>query len=198
MNSLTLSCTIIHPFGRSDNVLQLDQLTKLMQQAQAGNQQAYTQFLQQSAARLRPFLQKRLNSHFEVDDVTQEILISIHKARNTYDGKRPVLPWLFAIANFRLQDHWRNVYGDELKEALDIDELDEQLPRTQESEFDFSTIQKLIDQLPEKQALILRLIHQQGHTAKEVAQQLNMNESAVKVAAHRAYKVLRTELETSL
>ena len=43
--------------------------------------------------------------------------------------------------------------------------------------------------------MILRLMHQEGYTAKEVAEKIGMNESAVKVAAHRAYKVLRQKLE---
>ena len=38
-------------------------------------------------------------------------------------------------------------------------------------------------------------MHQEGYTAKEVAEKIGMNESAVKVAAHRAYKVLRKRLE---
>jgi RNA polymerase sigma-70 factor (ECF subfamily) len=52
-----------------------------------------------------------------------------------------------------------------------------------------------VEQLPEKQATILRLLHRDGFTAKEVAEKIGMNESAVKVAAHRAYKVLRKKLE---
>jgi RNA polymerase sigma-70 factor (ECF subfamily) len=38
------------------------------------------------------------------------------------------------------------------------------------------------------------MMHAQGHTAKEVAAKLDMTESAVKVAAHRAYKTLRKKL----
>ena len=52
-----------------------------------------------------------------------------------------------------------------------------------------------IQKLPAKQAAILQLMHQEGYTAKEVAEKLGMNESAVKVAAHRAYKVLKQKLE---
>jgi RNA polymerase sigma-70 factor (ECF subfamily) len=38
-------------------------------------------------------------------------------------------------------------------------------------------------------------MHQEGYTAKEVAEKIGMTESAVKVAAHRAYKILRERLE---
>ena len=52
-----------------------------------------------------------------------------------------------------------------------------------------------MQKLPDKQASILQLMHQDGYTSREVAQKMGMNESAVKVAAHRAYKLLRKKLE---
>jgi RNA polymerase sigma-70 factor (ECF subfamily) len=39
------------------------------------------------------------------------------------------------------------------------------------------------------------MMHQEGYTAKEVAEKIGMKESAVKVAAHRAYRILRKILE---
>ena len=126
----------------------------------------------------------------------QEILISIHKARHTYDGQRPYKPWMYAIAKFRLQDHLRAHYADHLHDAEDLSELEEILPDdVTETGFNYESISVEVEKLPEKQATILRLMHQEGYTAKEVAEKMGMNESAVKVAAHRAYKVLRERLE---
>jgi RNA polymerase sigma-70 factor (ECF subfamily) len=131
-----------------------------------------------------------------VDDVLQEILISIHKARHTYDGQRPYKPWVYAIAKFRLQDHLRAHYADHLHGAEDLSELEETLPdEVTETGINFESISAEVEKLPEKQATILRLMHQEGYTAKEVAGKMGMNESAVKVAAHRAYKILRERLE---
>ncbi len=162
----------------------------------AGDQRAYAELLQASARLLRPYLSKRLSFSAEVDDVLQEILISIHKARHTYDGQRPYKPWAFAIARFRLQDHLRMHYADQLRHAADFDELEESLHEdVTESGISYESISKEVEKLPEKQATILRLMHQDGFTAKEVAEKIGMNESAVKVAAHRAYKVLRERLE---
>jgi RNA polymerase sigma-70 factor (ECF subfamily) len=64
-----------------------------------------------------------------------------------------------------------------------------------ETDISYEYISREVEKLPEKQAMILRLMHQEGYTAKEVAEKIGMNESAVKVAAHRAYKVLRQKLE---
>ncbi len=173
-----------------------DNFAALMRQSQDGDQRAYAELLRETARLLRPFLSKRLSFDSEVDDLLQEILISIHKARHTYDGQRPYKPWAFAIAKFRLQDHLRMHYADQLRHAIDISEMEDNLHEdVTESPFNYESISGEIQKLPEKQANILRLMHQDGHTAKEVAEILGMTESAVKVAAHRAYKVLRQKLE---
>ena len=172
------------------------ELEELMRLALAGDQGAYAALLQETSRMLRPFLAKRLNDASEADDLLQEILISLHKARHTYDGKRPYKPWVYAIAKFRLLDHFRAHYSDELRRAEDLSELEEILQENvTETVISYESISREVQKLPEKQATILRLMHQEGYTAKEVAEKTGMNESAVKVAAHRAYKVLKQRLE---
>ena len=171
-------------------------LEGLMRLALAGDKRAYTEILQETSCFLRPFLAKRLNHSTEVDDLLQEILLSIHKARHTYDGERPYKPWAFAIAKFRLLDYLRAHYADRLRHAVDISEVENSLSEdVTESVMSYESIREEVHLLPEKQAIILQMMHQDGYTAKEVANKIGMKESAVKVAAHRAYKVLRKRLE---
>ena len=175
---------------------QTESFESLMKKSAAGDRHAYTTLLRNIATLLRPFLNNRLNAGSEVDDVLQEILLSVHKARHTYDGDRPFRPWVFAIANFRLQDFFRTHYADQLRQAIDIAELEEILPEdVTESDFNYESIRGEVDKLPAKQASILRLMHLEGLTAKEVAKKMGMTESAVKVSASRAYKILREKLE---
>ena len=167
-----------------------------MRESLAGDQRAYSVLLQETSRMLRPLLAKRLSFANEVDDLLQEILISIHKARHTYDGSRPYKPWVYAIAKFRLHDHLRAHYSDQLRHADDLSELEDFLhENVTESAISYESISAEVQKLPEKQAAILRLMHQEGYTAKEVAEKIGMKESAVKVAAHRAYKILRQKLE---
>lgn len=173
-----------------------DNFETLMRQSLNGDQRAYADLLRETSRLLRPYLAKRLSFSNEADDLLQEILISIHKARHTYDGNRPYKPWVYAIARFRLQDYLRAHYSDQLRDAIELSELEESLPEhVTESAISYESISGEVQNLPEKQATILRLMHQEGYTAKEVAEKMGMNESAVKVAAHRAYKILRNKLE---
>ena len=173
-----------------------ENLEALMKLSLDGDKQAYAVLLRETASLLRPFLSRRLNSSSEVDDLLQEILISIHKARHTYDGERPYKPWAYAIAKFRLQDHLRAHYADQLHHAVELSEVENDLQEpVTKSGFTYESISGEIEKLPPKQAAILQMMHQEGYTAKEVAEKIGMNESAVKVAAHRAYKILRKILE---
>lgn len=171
-------------------------LEELMRLALSGNSNAYTQLLKETAQLLRPYLGRHLREGSEVDDLLQEVLISIHKARDTYDGERPYKPWAFAIARYRLQDYLRVVYSDRLGQAVNIDDVENDLSQdVTESALSYELISKEIDKLPQKQADILRLLHKEGYTSSEVARELEMSVSAVKVAAHRAYKVLRKRID---
>lgn len=175
---------------------QNDSLEALMRRSLNGDQRAYSALLKETSRLLRPYFSRRLSNTSEVDDLIQEILLSIHKARHTYDGRRPYKPWAWAIAKFRFQDFLRAHYADQLRGALDFDEIEETLPDdVTETAFGYESIHAEVQKLPEKQASIVQLMHQDGYTAKEVAEKMGMNESAVKVAAHRAYKVLKKILE---
>jgi RNA polymerase sigma-70 factor, ECF subfamily len=171
-------------------------LQALMIAALSGDKASYAKLLTKVSILLRPYLSKRLANKADVEDVLQEILISLHKARHTYDGKRPFVPWLFAIAKFRLSDHLRSHYSNHLFASAPLEEAENiSAHDVTETGFTYESISKRVEEiLPEKQANIMKLIHNDGYTAKETAEKLGMKESAVKVAAHRAYKILRKTL----
>ncbi|OYW14224.1 MAG: hypothetical protein B7X02_00520 [Rhodospirillales bacterium 12-54-5] len=170
-------------------------LTSLFRSGLAGNQADYARFLEQITPLLKRMVARRLNAS-EVEDVTQEILISIHKARHTYDGLRPIVPWLAAIAQFRMTDHLRKYYAQRQHQTIDIHELQETLANVTEETDGHESIDELLEGVPENHKQILTMMHVEGYTAKEVGARMNMNESAVKVAAHRAIKKIRMKFGT--
>jgi RNA polymerase sigma-70 factor (ECF subfamily) len=136
------------------------------------------------------FIRKGVNPTL-VEDVLQEVLISIHKARHTYDGERPIMPWLMSIARFRIIDHLRKHYAQMRHKTFDLDDWDDV---TEEFSSDES-IDDLLGDVDAKHKEILTMMHVEGYTAKEVGAKIGMNESAVKVAAHRAIKKIRAKLK---
>ena len=160
-----------------------------------GDQAAYARFLSAITPMLRRMVGKRL-ANAEVEDVVQEVLISIHKARHTYDGQRPIMPWLASIANFRITDHLRKHYAQMRHQTFDIADYENILTDVTEETSDNESLEELLQDVPEKHKRILTMMHVEGYTAKEVGKHMGMNESAVKVAAHRALKKIREKFGT--
>ena len=170
-----------------------------MARAQNGDTVAYKRVLNTITPMLRSFASKKLNRSEDIEDVVQEILISIHKASHTYDTNRAFTAWMYAIASHRVSDFLRAHYrkGDE-RGAVDYDEIsygmadDRDVTNSYEaSEY----IDKAMDALPEAQKKIITLMKLEGYSVAETADKMNMSESAVKVAAHRAMKLMSKQAE---
>ena len=72
--------------------LTLDQdrrLATLMESAQQGDALNYESLLAEVAILLRAFFQARGVPSHCLEDLVQETLISIHKARHTFDSRKP-------------------------------------------------------------------------------------------------------------
>ena len=165
-----------------------------MAAAQEGDKSAYRELLQHISGMLRSYVSKRLSDKDSVEDVVQEIMMAVHKARHTYHAERPFEPWLFAIAHFKLQDHLRGYYkhgknNESFEDYHASAESEEE--NVTFSDFTGESLNEALASLNDKQRSIIIKTRVEGYTNKEVAQQLNMSETAVKVAGHRALKKLQ-------
>lgn len=170
------------------------ELASLLRAGIGGDSASYGRFLSEISPILRRMIAAKVPSA-DVEDVLQEVLISVHKARHTYDGERPIMPWLAAITHFRMTDYLRKHYASMKHQTTDIAEMEEFLADVTQSDNSNENIDELLKDVPEKQKRILTMMHVEGFTARQVGEKLNMNESAVKVAAHRALKKIREEQE---
>jgi RNA polymerase sigma-70 factor, ECF subfamily len=189
------SAVFLSRYGLQDN--SAPSLEELMQRARQGDQAAYTALFHAITPALRGFLIRRLGAHADVEDVIQNILLSIHRAGHTYDSARPFKVWMFAIARHRLNDHLRGIYRKGTIPDISLDDLTHELSSadvTGEQERR-EYLNTLLSVLPARQRKIVTMMKVEGHTAEDTAKALNMSVSAVKVAAHRAYKVLAQKAE---
>lgn len=168
-------------------------LAEWMQNAQTGDKTAYDSLLKESAVLLKRYFVSRAESNEAADDLVQETLVSIHRARHTYMVGRPFAPWMYAIARRRLADHWRarsrTVPCDVLDESLDWMDSRETSGDTGGEE-----IKETLSFLPENQRRVVELLKVDGLSIKETARELDLSIAAVKVTAHRAYEKLRKTL----
>ncbi|MDH5656760.1 MAG: sigma-70 family RNA polymerase sigma factor [Spirochaetia bacterium] len=178
-----------------DQEAEKDPLSSLMDQSQKGNQNAYKQLLSQIQIELKPLLIKKIANEEDREDILQNILIAIHNARHSYTPGRPFRPWMSAIANHKIIDYYRQKNRQSSRET---DQEDTDFAWNDETQIRLETneqIESLLGKVSQKQARILKYMKLEGLSVKETATLMEMSVSAVKVAAHRAYKKLKKEIE---
>lgn len=156
-----------------------DVLDQTMAAAREGNSAAYRQFLAEAAQRIRARLARKIGADSELEDLVQECLIAIHEKRHTLDPGRPVGPWMYAIANYKLIDHWRK----RGRSPIDLD--DEADMAVAPDTMAATDIASLLDQLPEAQAEAIRMTHIEGLTNREAGDRIGVGTSAMKLRVHR-------------
>jgi len=173
-----------------------ERLSQMMVQSQLGDRCVYEALLSEASLLLKRFVRKRVFDPILLEDVVQEVLISLHKARHTYDPTRKFLPWMYAMAAFRVTDFLRKLGRTRTREIgdLDFDKImsiepvsDPRIGSEQYSE----KMNEALTALSPKQKKIIELLKVDELSIKEIANRLGMSESAVKVTAHRGYKSLR-------
>ncbi len=172
-------------------------LRTLMVQAQNGDSASYTELLQVVSVVLRKYLSRRIADSVAREDVLQEILVSLHKARHTYDPNLPFQSWMYAIARFRLIDFYRRSKRQRDRERF-VEGLEE-IVRAEESEeprFDAQELSLALKELPAAQREAVERLKLRDQSVKEAALSMDRTESSVKVLAHRGYKALRKILST--
>jgi RNA polymerase sigma-70 factor (ECF subfamily) len=164
-----------------------------MARVQEGDPEAYRRFLDEVGPILYGFVRRRVFNPEMVPDVYQEVLLTLHKARHTYDPSRPLGPWLFTVA--------RNSVLDALGRNRKFAEREiptEKLPeagRLREEEGLDDQLHLALRSLPEGNRRAVELLKIRGLSLEEAAKELGISVAALKVRAHRGYERLRKMLK---
>ena len=145
---------------------------------------------------LRQFYRRRMSGQQDdIEDLVQETLIAVHTRRQTYDVTRPFTGWLFAIARYKMIDHFRKSGRtcpiDGLEDFLSIDGFED-------ASNAHSDVERLLGTLPGKQAALIRATKIEGLSTAEAAARESFGESDVKVSVHRGLKALAAKVRGSL
>jgi RNA polymerase sigma-70 factor (ECF subfamily) len=81
-----------------------DEWGALMAGAQAGDTRAYARLLREILPYVRAIARRHHATPDRLEDVVQDVLLTIHRVRHTYDPSRPFTAWLGAIAHRRSVD----------------------------------------------------------------------------------------------
>jgi RNA polymerase sigma-70 factor (ECF subfamily) len=130
------------------------------------------------------------------DDLVQETLLRLHRARHTYRPPEPVLPWVFAIARHVRVDQYRKRRRTALREEpVEPDVLQSRAVSVEQPADELPDFETLMTFLPESQREVVTMLKVLGMSGEEVARVTSSTVGSVKQKAHRAYGRLRTILQ---
>lgn len=165
-----------------------DQLRTWMVGGLKGNAASHAALLAALVPLLQSFYRRRMaNAAEDVEDLVQETLIAVHTRRATYDPDRPFSVWLFAIARYKMIDHFRR-----RRQSCAIEDVEDILVSEgfEEASLARMDMQRLLGSLPSKQANAIRDTRIDGLSIAEAAENAGIGESDVKVSVHRGLKAL--------
>ncbi|QWW71353.1 RNA polymerase sigma factor [Rhizobium sp. WYJ-E13] len=166
--------------------------TILMARAQTGDSAAYLRLLQEIAPYLRAISARYHRDSRDIEDTVQDILLTVHSIRETYDPTRPFGPWLLGIANRRAIDRLRRQGRQRAREyplSRDHDAVTTQ--ENVEETANRVRLHSAIDDLPPAQRQAIRMLKLEEMSLKDASEESGMSINSLKTATHRALNSLR-------
>ncbi len=164
------------------------QRMQLMERSQDGDRDAYRELLEDVSRMLARFIGRRVVDPNEAEDILQDTLVALHRARHTYQPSRPLEPWLFAIARNVVAGHNRRQLGRMTWEVL-VDAVPE--PAGVDAPPQEEQLTDALRRLPTRQREAFEMLKLEGLTIEAAAARAGISQGALKLRAHRAYKAIK-------
>lgn len=182
------------PLRESDRRARDVERAVLMARAQEGDQDAYRRLLLDITPYIRAIISRRLPNASDVEDAIQDVLLTVHSVRHTYDPGRPFAPWIATIANRRAIDSVRRIMRTQGRQTS-LEPIHETFASSEtnieESVSNDDVLSKAIADLPQKQKEAVTLLKLREMSLKEASAASGMSVASLKISMHRALKSLR-------
>src|SRR5581483_8981605 len=187
----------------------MDTDLKLMLRVRSGDSDSFDELLRRHRAPLLNYFYRMVRDHSLAEDLAQEVFLRVYRARERYEPDAKFTTWLYRIAtNLALnalrdrRGKWNTAEAEdgdagELQEARFVDSrptVEQELMRSDRGRL----VREAVEALPENQRAAVILHKYQDVDYRQIAQILDISESAVKSLLFRAYESLRVRLEPLL
>jgi RNA polymerase sigma-70 factor (ECF subfamily) len=183
--------------GTNDGVPPRSEADHAMERYSAGDDDAFCLVYDVLAPRLYGYLYRQTRDRARAEDLLQQTLLHIHRARDRFIPGAEVTPWAFAIARRLFVDTVRRGKREVLTDDGEQDAVPSRWPTADDlvhaSELAVR-VERALARLPRSQRVAFELIKDEGLSLAEAAAVLGTTVAAVKLRAHRAYRALRCEL----
>lgn len=169
----------------------------LLVAAQRGDTEAYRRFLNAIAPFARAIARRHCWSDDMTDDVVQDVLLTVHRVRHTYQPGRPVKPWLAAIVVRRSIDAARKrgrIGRTEVFNEVAYETFADARANEHSDADARRTLERMTEGLSHGQKEAIELVKIKEMTLAEASLASGQSIASLKVNIHRAMKKLRLNL----
>jgi RNA polymerase sigma-70 factor (ECF subfamily) len=184
--------------------MQITRDQKLVKDILRGDEKAFRSFVDDYFPRLYRYARHRLGNESDVEEVVQTVLTNAARHLATFRGDSTLLTWLIQICRREISKQLDRVNrhsdmmtpflnDDVLKsvvESIESTSADDPETAAQRGEL-ITLIQFSLDQLPERYARVLELKYVEGHSLKEISEQLQTSHEGVQSLLARARRAFR-------
>lgn len=136
-----------------------------------------------------------LTSVEEAQDVSQEILMRLWNKREQLCEYKSVEAFAMTMTKNYCLDQLKNKRASNLKiDSLEFSENRSKLEDEIENKDSLNWVEKFIEALPVQQKIIIQMRDIEGYEFEQMAEILEMNETAIRVALSRARKSIRESM----
>ncbi|GAA3583958.1 RNA polymerase sigma factor [Snuella lapsa] len=131
----------------------------------------------------------------EAEDATQEVLLKLWNNKKKIQEYKNVEAFSMTMTKNFCFDKLKSKQAQNLK-IVHSNYEEKSLPLQKQVELhdSVSWVSKIIEDLPEQQRMVIQLRDIEGYDFEEIADMLNMNNTAVRVSLSRARKAIREKL----
>ncbi len=175
-------------------ILKLDDDFSLIQRFIEGDEFCFATLVQRHKEKVRNIIYVTLSNTDNVDDIAQEVFITVYKSLKHFRFESQFTTWLYRITVNKCKDHLRKV-----KIRSIFTPIREEFEYRDESNTSYSDVpeimQKAIKKLPEKLRTPLLLKDIEGLSYQEIAEAVQCEIGTVKSRIFRAREGLKTILK---
>lgn len=176
-----------------------DEDVRLMLALRAGDEAAFDALFARWSAPLLRYLERMVRDPGVAEELTQEVFLRVHRARERYEPDARFSTWLFTIATRIAWNELRRPRHRHPHDALEADLETGPLPlaadqpaadAVADARRTGAVVERALARLPERQRAALWLAAVEGLSYAEVAEALETTERSVKALVHRARAAL--------
>jgi RNA polymerase sigma-70 factor (ECF subfamily) len=159
------------------------------------NQNEFVQLITPFRDKVFRLAKRLLISTEEAEDATQEVLVKLWNKNEGLNGYGSVEAFAMTITKNYCLDQLKSKRATNLSIVhTNFTDREPSLYKKVEDNDSLNWVEKIINQLPEQQRVIIQMRDIEQYEFDEIAKILGMNETAIRVALSRARKTIRESM----